>query len=100
MAVDAGKDLNRHQAGISGDPAGRNARHRVTTSRDAGDEPPATADEPAVQAAWLARIRTLRANGDDAAARDSLAEYRRRYPDAPLPADLDAWWRDDAAQKH
>lgn len=76
------------------------AARGLPTSRDAGDEPPATADEPAVQAAWLARIRTLRANGDDAAARDSLAEYRRRYPDAPLPADLDAWWRDDAAQKH
>jgi hypothetical protein len=63
-------------------------------SRDAGDEPPATADQPAVQAAWLARIRHLRETGHAAAARDSLAEFRRRYPDVSLPADLDAWWRE------
>ncbi len=68
----------------------------LPNSRDAGDEPPATADQPGVQATWLARIRQLRAAGKADAARDSLAEFRRRYPDTPLPADLATWWAEVA----
>lgn len=52
------------------------------------DEPPATADSPDVQRAWLQRIRELAANGDVPGAKASLAEFRRRYPQHPVPDDL------------
>lgn len=38
--------------------------------------------------AWLQRIRELRAAGREAEAAQSLARFRQRYPDFPLPADL------------
>ena len=72
-------------------------RIEVTGSRAAYDEdqplddrPPASADSPQVQQAWLQRIRELVARGQFDDARASLAEYRRRYPDQPLPDDLRA----------
>lgn len=52
------------------------------------DEPPASADSPEVRTAWLARIRELLGEGKIDAARASLAEFHRRYPDAHLPDDL------------
>ncbi|MBD7987028.1 hypothetical protein H9645_03175 [Luteimonas sp. Sa2BVA3] len=52
------------------------------------DTPPASVDSPAVREAWLARIRELVAAERYAEARDSYAEFRRRHPDAPVPADL------------
>lgn len=54
------------------------------------DEPPATADSPDVQRAWLQRIHELQAAGSLDAARASLAEFRRRYPQHPIPDDLRA----------
>ena len=59
---------------------------------DQGDEnqPPASADSPQVREAWLARVRELLAAGDVEAARDSLAEFHRRYPQAELSPDLRA----------
>jgi len=54
------------------------------------DEPPASADSPQVQQAWLQRVRQLVAEHRIDAARDSLREYQRRYPDAPMPDDLRA----------
>lgn len=53
------------------------------------DQPPATADSPAVQRAWLQQIRELVAEGEFEAARESLAEFKRRYPHYALPDDLD-----------
>lgn len=55
------------------------------------DQPPATADAPEVRQAWLQRIRELIAAGETDAARASLDEFRRRYPDAVLPEDLRAF---------
>ncbi|MGH8033445.1 MAG: hypothetical protein ACREO8_14065 [Luteimonas sp.] len=52
------------------------------------DQPPASFDLPQVREAWLSRTRQLLADGRDAAARDSLREYARRYPDAAIPDDL------------
>ena len=52
------------------------------------DQPPATADSPQVQRAWLQRIRELLADGDTEGARASLAEFKRRYPRYALPDDL------------
>lgn len=70
-------------------------RIEVTSSRVRGfedqpidDEPPASADSPEVREAWLKRVRELVTQGDRDAARDSLREYRRRYPDAAIPDDL------------
>lgn len=101
-----------HERKASADEASRDAakqrradsldRVEVTGSRirdeaeyDAGfadqpydDEPPASADSPEVRTAWLARIRELLGEGKIDAARASLAEFHRRYPDAPLPDDL------------
>ncbi|NYZ63132.1 hypothetical protein [Luteimonas deserti] len=54
------------------------------------DQPPASADSPEVQRAWLERVRELLDAGEIAAARASLAEFHRRYPRAELPADLRA----------
>ncbi|MDQ3229614.1 MAG: hypothetical protein M3Q13_07755, partial [Pseudomonadota bacterium] len=52
------------------------------------ERPPNTADIPEVRQAWLQRIRELIASGDTAAARDSLQEFKRRYPGVVLPDDL------------
>lgn len=52
------------------------------------DRPPVSADSPEFRQAWLQRIRALIAKGDTDAARDSLQEFRRRYPDVELPEDL------------
>jgi hypothetical protein len=57
---------------------------------DPEDVPPATADSPEVREAWLRRIGDLQREGRTQEARDSLAEFRRRYPDAPLPPELRA----------
>lgn len=53
------------------------------------DEPPATVDSPQARRAWLDRIRELREAGELDAARESLREYRRRYPGLDLPGDLE-----------
>lgn len=52
------------------------------------DVPPATADSPDVRNAWLRRIGELMQEGKLDLARASLAEFRRRYPDAAVPAEL------------
>lgn len=52
------------------------------------EEPPATADSPQVRDAWLQRIRELLSAGETEAARNSLAEFRKRYPKYALPEDL------------
>ncbi|HEY9541747.1 MAG TPA: hypothetical protein VIR05_08930 [Luteimonas sp.] len=54
------------------------------------DQPPASADSPQVRQAWLQRVRELLAEGKPDAARESLREYQRRYPEAELPEDLRA----------
>jgi hypothetical protein len=52
------------------------------------DQPPVTADSPQFRQAWLQRIRKQLAQGQTEAARESLQEFRRRYPDTELPDDL------------
>lgn len=52
------------------------------------DVPPATADSPEVRDAWLHRIGELLAQGKTEDAKASLAEFRRRYPDAIVPPEL------------
>lgn len=52
------------------------------------DVPPATVDSPDVREAWLRRIAELVRQGRGEEARESLAEFRRRYPGATLPPEL------------
>lgn len=52
------------------------------------DQPPVSADSPHFRQAWLQRIRDLLAKGQTDAGRNSLQEFRRRYPDSELPEDL------------
>ncbi|MCD9031266.1 hypothetical protein LDO32_05930 [Luteimonas sp. Y-2-2-4F] len=52
------------------------------------ESPPATVDSPEVHRAWLQRIRELRDAGRLREARESLAEWRNRYPQVPVPDDL------------
>ena len=54
------------------------------------DVPPATMNGPQARDAWLKRIRELARQGKQDEARASLAEFRRRYPDAVVPRDLRA----------
>ncbi len=42
---------------------------------------------------WLEQIDTLRRQGRQEEAKRSLAEFRKRYPDYPLPAALQEWAR-------
>jgi len=44
-------------------------------------------------AKWLERIEELRKQGKFDEAKSSLAEFRQRYPDYPLPASLKVWAR-------
>lgn len=92
MARDAAS--RRTQAAAAATEAG-SARAAEATAQDTfvdepfgEDIPPATADSPSVRDAWLHRIRELQAAGDTEAARASLQEFVRRYPDVPLPEDL------------
>ena len=55
---------------------------------DEEDVPPATMDAPAARDAWLRRIGELQQQGRVDDAKASLAEFRRRYPDAVLPPEL------------
>lgn len=55
---------------------------------DVEDIPPTTADSPEVRDAWLQRIRELMAAGELDLARESLARFRERHPQHPIPDDL------------
>lgn len=52
------------------------------------ERPPVTADSAEFRQAWLQRIRGHIAKSENDAARSSLQEFRRRYPDVELPEDL------------
>src|SRR5690606_11237533 len=66
------------------------ARRGIAMEADAPveDIPPATADAPEVREAWLRRIGELMRQGKLDLARASLAEFRRRYPQAAVPVEL------------
>ena len=81
------RDLARAGVGLVFGGGGGGLMGRVARA-ELDEEPPATADSPLVQDAWLQRIHELLASGDTEAARNSLAEFRRRYPAYALPEDL------------
>jgi hypothetical protein len=65
-----------------------NAAERDATAGMFDERPPVSADSPEFRQAWLQRIRERLARGEEQAARESLQEFRRRYPDVELPEDL------------
>lgn len=99
MAKASASDSMRERAAASGNIAAE-TREEAQRAADAAtldaivvtdadeDVPPATADSPEVRDAWLRRIGELLEQGRTVEARASLAEFRRRYPDASLPAEL------------
>jgi len=71
------------------DRAANAAMFDTIASDDPGEDvPPATADSPQVRDAWLRRIGDLLKQGKTEDAKASLAEFKRRYPDANLPPEL------------
>ena len=99
MAKATASDAMRERAAASGTMAAEN-REEAQRAADAAtldtiivsdpeeDVPPATADSPDVREAWLRRISELLEQGKADEAKASLAEFKRRYPDATLPAEL------------
>lgn len=71
----------------AGDGAGQD---RLPEPPHPDDVPPATADAPEVRDAWLRRIEALQRDGRIDEARASLAEFRRRHPEAAIPPALQA----------
>lgn len=65
-----------------------NAAERDAAAGIFDERPPVSADSPEFRQAWLQRIRERLARGEEQAARESLQEFRRRYPDVELPEDL------------
>jgi hypothetical protein len=79
---------NRSASGLDAAAAADAAAEEGVSRAVLDEEPPATADSPQVRDAWLQRIRDLLSAGETDAARNSLAEFRRRYPKYVLPEDL------------
>lgn len=96
QAARAANTPSRPLPGAASKPRGAETLDTVTSdaaaaegSEEGFDErPPNTADSPEVRQAWLQRIRELIAHGETTAARDSLQEFKRRYPGVVLPDDL------------
>lgn len=63
------------------------AAARTHADNDAAEDdlPPATMNSPAAREAWLQRIAELAHAGRLDEARASLAEFRKRYPNEPIP---------------
>ena len=64
------------------------ASEQSAKAMDEEEVPPATMDAPAARDAWLRRIGELQQQGHIDDAKASLAEFRRRYPEAVLPPEL------------
>lgn len=74
--------------GQIGSTEGDAEARKVRDSDGYDASPPVSADSPEFRQAWLQRIRGHIAKGEQDAARNSLLEFRRRYPDIELPEDL------------
>lgn len=79
---------NERARGLVGSTEGDAEARKVRDSDGYDASPPVSADSPEFRQAWLQRIRAHLAKGEQDAARNSLQEFRRRYPDIELPEDL------------
>ena len=91
-AAPATRDDARARVVPQAAPAG-NLSPPVSRDRALGERPERSAREAAAPTVrppeqWIEDIRRLKAQGRDAEAGAELAEFRRRYPDYTLPADL------------
>jgi hypothetical protein len=75
---------------LSGTRPATEAPHQIHLDQPLDEQPPASADSPAVRESWLQRIRELRDGGREDEARESLREFMRRHPQAEVPVDLRA----------
>lgn len=74
--------------GAMADSAAAPAPAQIGLNGFAVDPAKAEADFQRRPSTWLAHIRELRDRGDDPAARASLQDFRKRYPDYLIPTDL------------
>jgi hypothetical protein len=88
IPASAPQAFSREASGLDAAAAANAAGEEGVSRAVLDEEPPATADSPQVRDAWLQRIRELLAAGETDAARNSLAEFRKRYPKYSLPEDL------------
>lgn len=100
MARSVAADAGTSATGAAMPAQAKRSRNEAETAADAitldefakavdeEDVPPATMDAPAARDAWLRRIGELQQQGRIDDAKASLAEFRRRYPDAVLPPEL------------
>lgn len=79
---------NERARGLIGSSEGDAEARKARDSDGYDASPPVSADSPEFRQAWLQRIRNHIAKGESDAARSSLQEFRRRYPDIELPEDL------------
>lgn len=79
---------NERARGLIGSSEGDAEARKARDSDGYDASPPVSADSPEFRQAWLLRIRGHLAKGEQDAARSSLQEFRRRYPDIELPEDL------------
>lgn len=79
---------NERARGLIGSSEGDAEARKARDSDGYDASPPVSADSPEFRQAWLQRIRGHLAKGEQDAARNSLQEFRRRYPDIELPEDL------------
>lgn len=86
MPAQAKRSRNEAEAAAAADVL--TSEQFAKAADDEEDVPPATMDAPAARDAWLRRIGELQQQGRIDDAKASLAEFRRRYPDAILPAEL------------
>jgi resuscitation-promoting factor RpfA len=74
--------------GVAGNSTADAEERRQRDEYRFDDRPPVSADSAEFRQAWLQRIRGHIAKGESEAARNSLQEFRRRYPEVELPEDL------------
>jgi resuscitation-promoting factor RpfA len=79
---------NERARGLIGSSEGDSEARKARDSDGYDASPPVSADSSEFRQAWLQRIRGHIAKGEQDAARNSLQEFRRRYPDIELPEDL------------
>ena len=87
-AADGTRKESRRPAADSAMDARARASAQAVFDQPYDDQPPASLDSPDVRRAWLARIVELMESEQYEAARASLAEFQRRYPDDAVPPEL------------
>jgi hypothetical protein len=89
--LESAKKLESQESSVSADRADLTRGRAATGGATPGAPVPsagAVAPQAQRETAWLEEIRTLRRQGQHEAAARRLAEFRKSFPDYPLPEDL------------